>query len=309
MKNDCTIVIFGFTGDLTRRKLIPSLYRLIKEKKLNNFAIIGTGIEDVNPHDILAHAQKFIQQEIDDAIWQKLKERVYYHKLNAENKEDYNSLCVLLNQVEKKYKIPKNRLFYLAVAAYYFCSITHNLAKTKCAERIGEYEKVWQRIVYEKPFGHNLETAHEINECIKKYFDESQIYRIDHYLTKELVSNITLVRFTNCVFEPLWNNRYIDQVQIILSETMGIDGRGAYYDYYGAVRDVVQNHMLELLALICMETPKKLTGEYVRNERAKVLEKVRVVDGILGQYDGYTQEACGTCKFKNRNICSITVDG
>jgi glucose-6-phosphate 1-dehydrogenase len=144
--------------------------------------------------------------------------------------------------------------------------------------------------VYEKPFGHDLKSAQTINECIKNNINETQVYRIDHYLTKEVVSNIAMIRFTNCVLEPLWSNRYIDQVQIVLSESGGIEGRGAFYDSAGALRDVVQNHMLEMLALICMESPEKLTGDYIRAERVKVLEKVRFIDGILGQYNGYLSE-------------------
>ena len=142
-------------------------------------------------------------------------------------------------------------------------------------------QRPWHRIVFEKPFGHDAVSAHKINECVEKNIDESQVYRIDHYFTKELVSNIALIRFTNCVFEPLWNNRYIDQVQIVLWENIAIDGRGVYYDRYGVVADVVQNHMLELLALIGMEAPEKLTGDFIR-QRAKVLEKVHFIDGFYG---------------------------
>jgi glucose-6-phosphate 1-dehydrogenase len=151
-------------------------------------------------------------------------------------------------------------------------------------------QKTWHRIVYEKPFGKDTHSAHDINNCIATLLEEKQAYRIDHYLTKELVANIALIRFTNCVFEPLWNNRFIDNVQITLSETVGVAGRGAYYDNYGALRDVVQNHMLEVMALIGMETPEKLTGEFIRDQRAKTLEKVRFVDGVLGQYEGYKNE-------------------
>jgi glucose-6-phosphate 1-dehydrogenase len=144
--------------------------------------------------------------------------------------------------------------------------------------------------VYEKPFGDDLKSAHAINEVIATHFNENQVYRIDHYLTKEVVGNIGLLRFTNCVLEPLWNNQYIENVQIILSETIGTQGRGAYYDNYGALKDMVQNHMLELVALIGMEPPAQLSGEYIRTERARVLEKIAVVDVLLGQYEGYKNE-------------------
>jgi glucose-6-phosphate 1-dehydrogenase len=146
------------------------------------------------------------------------------------------------------------------------------------------------RMVYEKPFGRDLASAHEINDCIYGSLHESQVYRIDHYLTKEIVSNIAMIRFSNIVFEPLWNNNFVESVEIVLSEEVGVEGRGAYYDRYGALRDVVQNHALELVALIAMEAPDNLVGDAVRERRATVLKDVRVVDGLLGQYDGYQQE-------------------
>ncbi len=288
--NGCAIVLFGATGDLTKRKLIPAIYRLIATKKLKNFVLIGAAIDDVSVDTILQEAKEFIT-DYDEQVWEQLKQRTYYQKLNFLYAQDFTLLRKKLEALEKKYNLAGNRLFYLSAAAYHFCAITHNLAASKLAERKSSRdEKIWHRIVYEKPFGHDLSSAHEINECIAHSFDERQVYRIDHYLTKEVVSNIALIRFTNCVFEPLWNNQYIDQVQIILDEKIGIEGRGQYYDAYGALCDVVQNHMLELLALICMEAPKKLVGDFIRAERAKVLEKVKIVDGILGQYENYKQE-------------------
>jgi glucose-6-phosphate 1-dehydrogenase len=179
---------------------------------------------------------------------------------------------------------------YAAASASFYCTITQSLATTGLIKKLPVQDKIWHRIIYEKPFGHDGKSASEINECIKTYFFEHQIYRIDHYLTKDLVNNIALIRFTNCIFEPLWNNRYIDNVQIILSEAVGVEGRGGYYDSYGALCDVVQNHMLELVALIAMETPEMLTGEFIRDQRAKALQKVRVIDTVLGQYEGYTDD-------------------
>jgi glucose-6-phosphate 1-dehydrogenase len=155
---------------------------------------------------------------------------------------------------------------------------------------VSNHNQIFQRIVYEKPFGNDLQSAHEINACIAAHFDEDQIFRIDHYLTKELVGNIALVRFTNIVFEPLWNNRYIDQVQIVFDEELCLDGRGLYYDKYGALSDVMQNHMMQLVALVAMESPEKLTGDYIRTARANVLKKVKVVDAVIGQYKSYAQE-------------------
>jgi glucose-6-phosphate 1-dehydrogenase len=287
--NNCAIVIFGATGDLTKRKLIPAIYRLVAAKKLTNFVVIGAAIDDISVDTILSKAKGFVTG-IDEQVWQKIKERTFYQKLDFANQDDFNALHDRVVSLEKQFNLSGNRLLYLAAAAFHFSAITKNSAASSLARRMPGTSKVWHRIVYEKPFGHDLASAHQINLDIADSFEESQVYRIDHYLTKELVSNITLVRFTNCFFEPLWNKQYIDHVQIVLNEQVCLEGRGGYYDAYGALRDVVQNHMLELLALIGMEAPEKLAGDFVRTARAKVLEKVKVVDGVLGQYEGYLNE-------------------
>lgn len=288
--NNCTFILFGATGDLAKRKLIPALYRLFVTDKLKKFVIVGAAYDKTDVDSILDGARKFIEGLIDQTQWSVFKNHFYYHQLNFTKHEDFISLYELILSLEKKFSLSGSRLAYIAAASDFYCMITDFLATSTIIQKKDTQDPVWHRIVYEKPFGHDVESAHQINECIKKYFYEHQIFRIDHYLTKDLVSSIALIRFTNCIFEPLWNNRFIDNVQIILSEEVGIEGRGAYYDEYGALCDVVQNHMLELLALIAMETPEKLTGEFIRDERAKALQKVRVVDATLGQYEGYTQE-------------------
>jgi glucose-6-phosphate 1-dehydrogenase len=287
--NDATFIIFGATGDLAKRKLIPALYQLVAKKKLNNFAIIGVAKSSSDVHELLESARPFIER-LDESMWAQLQARFFYSRLDVACAADYAHLKLIVEGVEKQFGLSGNRLIYCALAANLYCEATHQIAESGLAVRKDVKDFVWHRLVYEKPFGHDLKSAHEINACIARYFYETQIYRIDHYLTKEVVSNITLIRFTNLVFEPLWNNRYIDQVQIILSEQNGIEGRGGYYDYYGALRDVVQNHMLELLALIAMEAPEKISGDYVRAQRAKVLDTIEVVDGMLGQYEGYKNE-------------------
>ena len=288
--NDCIFIIFGASGDLFKRKLFPSLYALIAQKKITDFALIGAAFDDTDMQTLIERSREFIKDDIDDTVWQKINNCAYYQKLNFTKQDDYSALKKRVESVEKKQKLSGSRVFYLAASADFFCTITEYLATSGLARKKTAKELPWHRLVYEKPFGHNLESAEEINECIKKYFNEVQIYRIDHYLTKEIVGNITLVRFTNCVFEPLWNNRYVDNVQILLGESIGIENRGAYYDRYGAISDVLQNHMLELMALIAMEAPQMLTGEYVREQRAQVLKKISVVDSMCGQYDGYQQE-------------------
>ncbi len=288
MKN-VTIILFGATGDLSKRKIIPALYRFLAHKKLENFLIIGAAFDDVTAEQMINAAQPFVENG-DEKIWDVLRSNSFYKKINFNESRDYESLSAFVQECERTRAVHNNRLFYLATSAQFFCPITHNCAEVGLLQKREVQDPLWHRIVYEKPFGHDLKSARIINECIKNTINETQVYRIDHYLTKEVVSNIAMIRFTNCVLEPLWSNRYIDQVQIILSESGGIEDRGAYYDAYGALRDVVQNHMLEMLALVCMESPEKLTGDYIRAERAKVLEKVRFIDGILGQYNGYISE-------------------
>ena len=243
----------------------------------------------INVDQILKQAQPFIKNRTS-AIWKQLENCFYYHQLDFFAEQDYKTLVRFVSKLEKKHKMSGNRLIYLSAAAHFFCTITQCISRSGLAKRTKEDDIAWQRIAYEKPFGRDLQSAHEINACVKSCYNESQIYRIDHYLTKELVSNIVLLRFTNIVFEPLWNKNYIDQVQIILSEKIGIEDRGGYYDTYGALADFMQSHMLELLALIAMEEPKKLSGDYIREERARLLAKVTVVDGVLGQYEGYQSE-------------------
>lgn len=286
---DVTVIIFGASGDLTRRKLLPALYQLVVHKKMTNFAIIGAAINQLTVAELYEKAREFIGQ-IDESIWQFMQERTVYERIDFNNAVDFKNLAKRITTLEKELQLKGNRLIYIAAAANFFCAITEHSAAAKLIERTKEGVVPWHRIIYEKPFGHDLASANEINACIEKVVDESQVYRIDHFLTKELVSNIALIRFTNCVFEPLWSNRYIDQVQIIISEELGIENRGAYYDKYGALADVMQNHLLELLALIGMESPEKLTGNYIRSKRVEVLKKVEVIDGILGQFAGYTQE-------------------
>lgn len=289
MKN-VTIILFGATGDLSKRKIIPALHRFVANKKLEKVIVVGAAFDDVTSDQMINAARPFVQSD-DESSWDVLRSMSYYKKINFTDHNDFVALREFVEQCERKHGIVGSRLFYLATGSNFFCPITHSCTQVGLLQRRDQKEALWHRIVYEKPFGHDLQSAHAINECIAESVNETQVYRIDHYLTKEVVSNIAMIRFTNCVLEPLWSNRYIDQVQIILSENGGIEGRGGYYDAYGALRDVVQNHMLELLALICMESPEKLTGDYIRAERVKVLEKVKFIDGILGQYEGYQQEA------------------
>lgn len=289
--NDITILLLGATGDLARRKLIPALYALWRDKKIDTCLIIGAAREtDATVKQIADGARVYVGKNFNEESWQQFVQTMIYQPVDFTKADDFKILAACISALEKERGLSGNRLVYVASASTFYCGITEKLSSSGVVIKQGVGSSPWHRIIYEKPFGWNLSSAHEINACIASHFNEQQIYRIDHYLTKELASNITLIRFSNCVLEPLWNNRYIDQVQIVLSEKLGIENRGLYYDGYGALRDVVQNHLYELLALVCMEAPEKLSGDFIREERAKVLKKVRFVDGILGQYTGYRFE-------------------
>lgn len=290
--NDCTFIILGMSGDLARRKIIPAIYRLVKSGQLSKFAIVGAAHEARTVEEIFESARSFIKEDVDEAVWKQCCSEGAYVSLDFTDDQKYQELARVINEVEKRYELSGNRLVYLATAAQFFASITKNLANAGIIKKglDGKNGAPWNRVVYEKPFGLNLASAQEINREISNYLDESQIYRVDHYLAKELVSNITLIRFTNRIFEPLWNHENIDCVQIILTETIGVETRGSYYDKFGALQDVVQNHVLQLLALVAMEAPDRITGDYIRDQKAAVLRKVEYVDGVLGQYEGYKNE-------------------
>lgn len=283
---DATFIILGATGDLNKRKLIPAIYRLIDHKTITKFAYIGLARSDVTSESILKDAKKFIPEK-NTKTWKKLVSNTYYQILDFYDEKDYIRLNTLLEKVEKKHHLSGNRIFYLATLPDHFDTISKNLSKFGLARN---NKTKWSRVVYEKPFGSDLASAKKINKCINRVFSEDQVYRIDHYLGKELVSNISFIRFTNRILEPLWNNRNVESVQIQMDESIGIGSRGAFYDRYGALKDMIQNHGLQMLSLIAMDPPKTLTGEHVRDEKAKVLQKTKIEDSLLGQYVGYKKE-------------------
>lgn len=286
----CTFVLLGATGDLSKRKLIPAIYTLLLHKKVDSIAIVGTAITDTNVDTILSESAKFIDT-IDEKIWEKLRASFYYHRLDFNTPQGYRDLGTLIKDVEHRHSLSGNRIFYLATMPQQFAGITKNLSLAGVVHKCQTCDsEPWARIVYEKPFGFDLASAREINRAITTLFSEEQIYRIDHYLGKELVGNISLLRFTNRVFEPQWCNKDIDSVQIVISESIGIEGRGKFWESSGSLRDMMQSHMLQLLALVAMEAPDHLSGDYIRSAKAKVLTDVRAHNVVLGQYEGYTLE-------------------
>ncbi|MEI6280189.1 MAG: glucose-6-phosphate dehydrogenase [Verrucomicrobiae bacterium] len=289
----CTIVIFGASGDLTKRKLLPALYNLKVLRLLpQNFSVIGVAVTDGDDASYRAKStadiQEFATRQVEDAEWDDFQKRMYYLQGDFNNIETFKTLDGKIREAQKAWNLPSNVLFYLAVSPTFFAKVVDQLGAVGLT---AQAPGAWRRIIIEKPFGHDLATARELNANLCRNLDESQIYRIDHYLGKETVQNIMVFRFGNSIFEPIWNRRYIDYVQITVAEELGVELRGGYYDHSGVLRDMVQNHILSVLSLIAMEPPSSITGDSVRNEKVKVLESIRpmlpeevISNTVRGQY-------------------------
>lgn len=305
MKPANILVVFGATGDLTKRKLIPALYNLeFKNLLKEDFKIIGFARREKSHEefrkDILSNLKDFLKLKIDLKVWERFEKRIYYNCSEFDNSEGYKRLDELIRGITKEGNNYK-KIFYLAVASEFFENIVDNLNKADLVTN-----KKDERVVFEKPFGHDLESAKNLNNIISKAFDENQIYRIDHYLAKELVQNLLVLRFANPIFEAVWNKKYIDHVQITIAEDIGIEKRGGYYDKAGALRDVMQNHVLQLVALVCMELPRSFKAEDIRNAKVKVLESIENFSekdilniAIRGQYDKGTIKGVEVKRYKD----------
>jgi len=289
----CAVVIFGASGDLAKRKLIPALYRLVQERLLPaEFAIIGLGrtamTDDEYRDRMKASVLEFSEsKQIDEEVWQSFAQGMKFLPSNIENAECYQALAKMLEEVERERGTQGNRLFYLSVAPEFYAEAVRQLG----AAGLTKSEKGWVRVIIEKPFGTDLESARQLNQGILQHLDEKQIYRIDHYLGKETVQNLLVFRFANGIFEPMWNRQYIDHVQITNAETVGVEGRGGYYEKSGVVRDMIQNHVFQVLSLVAMEPPAALNAESVRDEKIKAMHAARAftpervhTDCIRGQY-------------------------
>jgi glucose-6-phosphate 1-dehydrogenase len=272
----CTIVIFGAGGDLTRRKLLPALYNLRQIGILPaDFAIVGVGRKDLKREDFVAEMTKYISEyattTVDQNVWKDFQDRIYYVGFEFDSAEGYRWLADALRDIDARHKTQGNVLFYLATPPAFFSKIVQQCA----AAGLAEGKPGWRRFIIEKPFGHDLDSARQLNADLRTVLSEHQIFRIDHYLGKETVQNILAFRFANGIFEPVWNRRYIDHVQITVAETLGVEGRGGYYETAGVLRDMIQNHMFQLLALVAMEPPWSFDGTPVRDEKVKVLNAIR----------------------------------
>lgn len=289
----CVMVIFGASGDLTKRKLIPALCNLAQSNLLpEHFAIIGFSASDISTDSFRSQLtediQKYATSPVPPKIWDWFLERIYYVPGSFEDPEAYGRLKQQIEKVDKDHETKGNRFFYLAVAPKFFSEIVRQLGIAGLTQ---EEDTNWRRVIIEKPFGHDLESARKLNRDIKGVLKERQIYRIDHYLGKETVQNVLVFRFSNSIAEPLWNRSFIDHVQITAAETVGVEHRGGYYDTSGALRDMVPNHLFQLLSLTAMEPPISFEADAVRNKQAEILQAIQppspedvLTNMVRGQY-------------------------
>lgn len=298
INSPCIITIFGGTGDLTSRKLLPALYNLAHEGLLpEEFAVVGVGRKEMNSIEyrdkLKVSVEKFSRYSIKNEAWDFLANRIHYYKMDIDNSDEYQYLKKHLENIDEATGTKGNRLYYLSVAPSFFEIITLNLKKHAMAQNQGS----WQRLVIEKPFGHNLKTAIYLNNVITDVFPTENIFRIDHYLGKEMLQNLFVIRFGNTMFESIWNSKHISNIQITSSETVGVENRAQYYENSGALRDMLQNHMLQLLAYTAMEPPSNLDAQSIRNEKVKFFESLTKMEQasirknvVRGQYGKGTME-------------------
>lgn len=293
----CVLVIFGATGDLTGRKLVPALYNLAREGQLpSHFACVGFARRDktdtVMREEMLEAVNKFSRvRPVNPEIWESFSDQIFYHKSEFHEDQGYENLRLLLERLDAQMGTRGNRVFYLSTQPSYFPLIIEQLSKHKLIYDPSEVKDKWSRVIIEKPFGHDLASAQQLQNEISKYLEESQIYRIDHYLGKETVQNLLVFRFSNSIFESLWNRNHISNIQITVSEEIGIGTRGKLWEEAGMLRDIVQNHMMQLLCLVAMEPPTSLRADAIHAEKIKIMEALRLPPdtdfdqvAIRGQY-------------------------
>jgi glucose-6-phosphate 1-dehydrogenase len=278
----CAIVIFGASGDLAGRKLIPALYELHRQNLLDEHSyIVGYSRTEMSDAQFRRRAHEALRQHartqpIDESAWRSLEDRFYYTRADYGSRQDHTRVAQTLQRLDDKHgNVEHHRLFYVATPPEAFEPIIGRLRERRLIDPCDITPHRWERIIIEKPFGHDLESARQLNRQLLDSFCEEQVFRIDHFLGKETVQNLMVMRFANSIFEPIWNYKYIDHVKITVAEQIGVGARGGYYDRSGALRDIVQNHMLQLMALVAMEPPVALDAQPVRDEKVKVFRSVR----------------------------------
>jgi glucose-6-phosphate 1-dehydrogenase len=289
------LTLFGATGDLAHRKVLPAIYQLWRTNLLpHEFVLLAIGRRPYDDEAFREEVRKTLGEfsrvlPLDDAAWRSFRDRICYQRLDFEDPRGFDGLATRLDELDKTEGTRGNRLYYLATQPSQFAEIVGQLGRVGLDHE--RHDGGWRRVVIEKPFGHDLESAKRLNREVGKVFRESQVYRIDHYLGKETVRNLLVFRFGNGIFEPLWNRRYVDHVQVTVAESIGIEGRGKFYEETGAVRDVLQNHLLQLVSLVAMEPPATFEADALRDEKIKVLRALGTVpadpltDVVRGQYD------------------------
>ncbi len=287
----CVIVVFGATGDLTSRKLLPAIYNLARENNISqNIAVVGFARGD-HTHEsfrkLMGHAvdQFSRTKPVDSTFWQQFESKLFYNRAGFEQDQGYDDLQKLLQTIDQEFGTEGNRLYYLATQPSHFGTIIKKLHEHQLIYDSNGPNEKWSRIIVEKPFGTDLDSAINLQNDIANYLNETQVYRMDHYLGKEAVQNLFTLRFENPLFEPLWNNQYIDNVQITLSEDIGIGSRAHFWEETGSLRDVFQNHLMQLLAIVTMEPPSQLTATHIHQEKIKVLNAIRPFP--LAEIDNY----------------------
>ena len=278
MPEPCLIVVFGATGDLTSRKILPAVYNLRRAGLLPaETSVVGFSRRPLTDEDFRKQMRVSVEAnsriKVETGLWNDFAEGIFYQPGQFDDRAAYRELAERLEQIDAARGTRGNKLFYLATPPSAYEEIIANLGRAGLQQE-GEHGKGWARIVVEKPFGHDLDSAVELNNSLIKVFDESQVYRIDHYLGKETVRNLMVFRFGNGIFEPLWNRRYVDHVQITVAEDLGVEGRGEFYEQAGASRDILQNHLLQLLTLVAMEPPIAFEADALRDEKVRVLRAV-----------------------------------
>lgn len=277
----CVLVIFGATGDLTARKLLPAIYNLAREGQLpSQFAVVGFARRPKTHEQFRQEMKEAINKfsrvkPVDESIWKNFEQQIFYHCSEFHEPSGYLALQKFLEELDGRLGTKGNRVYYLSTQPSFFTTIAEQLHGAGLIYDPKIVKDKWSRLIIEKPFGHDLESAHALQTELLRFLSERQIYRIDHYLGKETVQNLMVFRFANSIFESLWNNRYIDHVQITVGEEIGIGTRGAFFEEAGLLRDIVQNHMMQLLSLVAMEPPANLSAKEIRDEKVKVLLALR----------------------------------